>query len=114
LASKSRNLESGKINIAVILVPHLSNFTDFNALEQDSRVHLFYTDDAEDIEKADIIVLPGSKSTIADLCELRKKGLAEAIKDSGIKREEFQLKTGIFGAEPWTENMRTSISWQRD
>lgn len=79
LTSKSRNLESGKINIAVILVPHLSNFTDFNALEQDSRVHLFYTDDAEDIEKADIIVLPGSKSTIADLCELRKKGLAEAI-----------------------------------
>lgn len=35
--------------------------------------------------------------------------LAEAIKDSGIKREEFQLKTGIFGAEPWTENMRKEL-----
>lgn len=35
--------------------------------------------------------------------------LAEAIKDSGIPREEFQLKIGVFGAEPWTENMRKEI-----
>lgn len=35
--------------------------------------------------------------------------LAEALKDSGIPREELQLKTGIFGAEPWTENMRKEI-----
>ncbi|MCC8154520.1 MAG: phenylacetate--CoA ligase [Tannerellaceae bacterium] len=35
--------------------------------------------------------------------------LAETIKDSGIPREEFQLKVGIFGAEPWTENMRKEI-----
>lgn len=35
--------------------------------------------------------------------------LAEAIKDSGIPRDEFQLKVGVFGAEPWTENMRKEI-----
>jgi len=35
--------------------------------------------------------------------------LAEAIKESGIKREDLKLKTGIFGAEPWTENMRKEI-----
>ena len=35
--------------------------------------------------------------------------LAEAIKDSGIPREEFQLKVGAFGAEPWTENMRKEL-----
>ncbi|MDD6211378.1 MAG: phenylacetate--CoA ligase [Bacteroidales bacterium] len=35
--------------------------------------------------------------------------LAEAIHDSGIPREEFQLKVGIFGAEPWTENMRREL-----
>ena len=35
--------------------------------------------------------------------------LAEAIRDSGIPREEFRLRTGIFGAEPWTENMRKEI-----
>lgn len=35
--------------------------------------------------------------------------LAEAIEESGIKREEFKLKAGVFGAEPWTENMRREI-----
>jgi phenylacetate-CoA ligase len=35
--------------------------------------------------------------------------LGETIKESGIPREEFQLKTGLFGAEPWTENMRNEI-----
>ncbi|MCD8044025.1 MAG: phenylacetate--CoA ligase [Tannerellaceae bacterium] len=35
--------------------------------------------------------------------------LAETIKDSGLPREEFQLKVGIFGAEPWTENMRKEL-----
>lgn len=35
--------------------------------------------------------------------------LAEAVRDSGIPREDFQLKVGIFGAEPWTENMRKEI-----
>ena len=35
--------------------------------------------------------------------------LAEAIKDEGYKREEFKLRVGIFGAEPWTENMRREI-----
>ena len=35
--------------------------------------------------------------------------LADAIKDSGLPREEFRLKIGAFGAEPWTENMRNEI-----
>ena len=35
--------------------------------------------------------------------------LADAIKDSGFPREEFKLKFGAFGAEPWTENMRRDI-----
>jgi len=35
--------------------------------------------------------------------------LAEAIQESGIKREELKLKVGVFGAEPWTENMRREI-----
>lgn len=35
--------------------------------------------------------------------------LAETIKDSGLPREEFELKVGIFGAEPWTENMRKEL-----
>ena len=41
LATKSLQAEQGKVNIAVVLLRHLSNFTDFNVLERDPRVHLF-------------------------------------------------------------------------
>lgn len=79
LAMKAMQVEQGKINVAVVLLKHLSNFTDFNVLERDPRVHLFYTNNVSELGKADIIVLPGSKSTIDDLCELRRNGVAQAI-----------------------------------
>lgn len=72
-------LSQGKINIAVILVRHLSNFTDFNVLEHDPRIHLFYTNNVDEIQKADIVIIPGSKSTLDDLYELRRNGAAAAI-----------------------------------
>ena len=79
LATKSLQYQKGKINVAVVLLRHISNFTDFNVLERDPRVHLFYTNNTEELEKADIILLPGSKSTIDDLYELRRNGVAQAI-----------------------------------
>lgn len=79
LATKSVQAERGKVNIAVVLLRHLSNFTDFNALERNSRVHLFYTNNTEELAKADIIILPGSKSTLSDLYELRRNGVAQAV-----------------------------------
>lgn len=79
LAAKSMQAEQGKVNVAVVLLRHLSNFTDFNVLERDQRVHLFYTNNTDELAKADIIILPGSKSTLADLYELRRNGVAQAI-----------------------------------
>ena len=79
LAMKSRQAEQGKVNVAVVLLRHLSNFTDFNVLERDPRVHLYYTNNTDDLSKCDIIILPGSKSTIDDLYELRRNGVAQAI-----------------------------------
>jgi adenosylcobyric acid synthase len=79
LQTKQMQAVRGKINIAVVLLRHLSNFTDFNTLERDPRVHLFYTNNTEEITKADIILLPGSKSTLSDLYELRRNGAAQAI-----------------------------------
>lgn len=79
LQTKGLTAVSGKINIAVVLLRHLSNFTDFNVLERDERVHLFYTNNTEELQKADIIILPGSKNTLNDLCELRRNGVAQAI-----------------------------------
>ena len=79
LAQKSWQLEQGKVNVAVVMLIHLSNYTDFDALERDSRLHLFYTNNTDDISKADIIIIPGSKSTLDDLYELRRNGCAQAI-----------------------------------
>lgn len=79
LQTKNIQAEHGKINIAVILLRHLSNFTDFNVLERDPRVHLYYTNNTDEIEKADIVLIPGSKNTIADLYELRRNGVAQSI-----------------------------------
>jgi len=79
LAQKAKRAERGRVNVAVIMLRHLSNYTDFDALEHDARVHLYYTNNVEEIGKADIIILPGSKSTIDDLYELRRNGVAQAI-----------------------------------
>ena len=79
LEQKRRQLAEGKVNVAVVLLRHLSNFTDFDMLERDARVNLFYTNNVADIERADIIILPGTKSTLDDLLELRRNGCAQAI-----------------------------------
>lgn len=79
LGYKQHEAEEGKINIAVILLRHISNFTDFNTLERDERVHLYYTNNTSELEKADIIIIPGTKNTLDDLYELRINGVAQAI-----------------------------------
>ncbi len=79
LEQKRRSALVGKVNVAVVLLRHISNFTDFNVLERDERVNLFYTSNIKDIESADIIILPGTKSTLDDLLELRRNGVAQAI-----------------------------------
>ena len=79
LAEKARHAERGKVNIAVVMLRHISNYTDFDALEQDTRVHLYYSNNTDELLKADIIILPGSKSTLSDLYELRRNGAAQAI-----------------------------------
>ncbi len=81
LAMKSSKfiVHSSKVNVAVIMLQHISNYTDFDVLEQDARLHLFYTNNVEDIRQSDIIILPGTKSTLSDLYELRRNGCAQAI-----------------------------------
>ncbi len=79
LSTKKHSACEGKINVAVVLLRHISNFTDFDMLERHPNVNLFYTADQKDISEADIIIIPGTKSTIADLLYLRGSGLAQAI-----------------------------------
>lgn len=69
----------GKVNIAVVLLRHMSNFTDFNRLELHSEVNLFYAAHPDELKEADIVLLPGSKNTIDDLFYLRRSGMAKAV-----------------------------------
>lgn len=79
LSKRAMQSRAGRINVAVVLLRYISNYTDFARLEADPRVHLFYTNNVDEIAEADIIILPGSKSTLADLYELRRNGVAQAI-----------------------------------
>ncbi len=81
LAQKSTHLSAAasRLQVAVVMLRHISNYTDFDALEQDARLHVFYTSNVDDLRRADIIILPGTKSTLSDLYELRRNGCAQAI-----------------------------------
>ncbi len=79
IENRNDKIRTDKINIAVVLLHHMSNFTDFNLLEQLPEVHLMYTCDPETMEEADILIIPGSKNTISDLAYLRDQGLDKVI-----------------------------------
>lgn len=94
LEQKRKQLAEDKVNVAVVLLHHISNYTDFNTLERDPRINLFYTNNTKDIEQADIIILPGTKSTLDDLLELRRNGCAQAIQRA---HRDGKLVIGICG-----------------
>lgn len=79
LSLKQRQAVKDKINVAVILLHRLSNFTDFDRLEKDPRINLFYTIDPAEIANSQIIILPGSKNTIEDLIAIKNNGVTAAI-----------------------------------
>ena len=75
----NRSNERKLIDIAVIRLPRISNFTDFTPFERYENVSLRYVDKVADLHKPDMILLPGTKSTISDLMWLRQCGLEAAI-----------------------------------
>lgn len=70
---------SGDIDVAVVRLGHISNFSDFQALTLAGGAKVRYATNARELERADIIILPGTKNTIEDLLELRAKGMDAAI-----------------------------------
>ncbi|MFM7471913.1 MAG: cobyric acid synthase [Nodosilinea sp.] len=69
------------ITIAVIRLPRISNFTDFDPLEAEPNVRVVYLNPKDDLGYPDAVVIPGSKTTITDLLVLQRSGMAEAIRD---------------------------------
>ena len=80
----SQNLQSkidpeAKLDVAIIRLPHISNFTDFDPLKQISGISVRFVTSVQDLESADLIILPGSKNTLFDLRYLHEKGFAEKL-----------------------------------
>ena len=69
-----------RINIAVVLLPRMSNFTDVRRLAAEEDVILRYVAEPGDLAGADVIIIPGSKNTIGDLRYLREAGFPEAFR----------------------------------
>ena len=67
------------VDVAVIRLPRISNFTDFSPFERYENLSLRYVDKVSDLHQPDMILLPGTKSTIADLRWLRQSGLEAAV-----------------------------------
>ena len=70
----------GLIDIAVIRIPRISNFTDFNALEYIECASVRYVSSTSELGNPDLIVIPGSKNTMGDLKWMRENGLEACIK----------------------------------
>ncbi|HUX87827.1 MAG TPA: cobyric acid synthase, partial [Chloroflexota bacterium] len=68
------------LRIAIIRVPGIANFDDFAPLERDKSVSVSYVDRPESLVDPDLLILPGSKSTMADLRFMNERGLSEAIR----------------------------------
>ncbi|BCR03748.1 cobyric acid synthase [Desulfuromonas versatilis] len=79
LARKGKGAVPAALRIGVVRLPRISNYTDFDPLEQEPGVELVYLDEPEQVAGLDLLILPGTKSTLADLAELRRRGFERAI-----------------------------------
>ncbi len=70
---------TGKVDIAVIWLPHISNFDDFDPLRMEADVRLRFVRHVEELGQPQVVILPGTKSTLADLNWLHESGLADEI-----------------------------------
>lgn len=80
LSEKLRNGEKSLVNIAVIRLPRISNFTDFDVFSQYDDVSVRYVTKPQELPDADMIIVPGTKSTISDMKWLRESGIEAAVK----------------------------------
>jgi adenosylcobyric acid synthase len=107
---------AGGLRIGVVRLPHISNYTDFDPLEQEPGVNLAYLDHRDELGGLDLLILPGTKNTISDLLYLKDSGLFGRIQAYGgaggrlvgicggyqILGQEFRDPLGVEG-DPRTE-----------
>lgn len=88
--------EAGVIEIGVIKLPHISNFTDFDPLENEPDVKLNYICDKYGLNSPDVLIIPGTKNTISDLVWLKESGIRSQIM-SAINSKPSTILIGVCG-----------------
>ncbi len=81
----SSGASEGKINIAVVRLPWLSNYTDFSSLKRLDGVMVYYATKPSELENADMIIIPGTKNTLADMIWLRETEMESQIIKSSLE-----------------------------
>lgn len=81
------------LRVAIVRFPSISNFTDFDPLNAEPSVHVRFCRTAEELTAADLVILPGSKQTVADLCWMHEAGIDEVVR----LQAERGLVVGICG-----------------
>ncbi|GGD24908.1 cobyric acid synthase [Nocardioides daphniae] len=74
-----RSQDGARVRVAVVRLPRISNFTDVDALGLEPDLDVVFSSDPRDLADADLVVLPGTRATLADLAWLRSRGLDVAI-----------------------------------
>jgi adenosylcobyric acid synthase len=88
---KTSDEQPDRVHIAVVQLPHISNFTDFDPLFLDPGVHAYFCRKPDDIGHAHAMIVPGSKNTIDDMRWLRQSGFVEEI------TQKHRQGTVVFG-----------------
>lgn len=95
LTDRFKDRDVKEIDIVVIRYPRISNFTDFDLLEQADQVSLRYVQSIEKMGNPDLILLPGSKNTMEDLKWMRQNGLEAMIKKKSKEIPVFGICGGF-------------------
>jgi len=81
VADRPRPYDQGqRLRVAVVRFPRISNFTDLDALCLEPGLEVTFVDDARSLRAADVVVLPGTRATLADLAWLHERGLADGVR----------------------------------
>lgn len=78
--ARQRPFDPGCVNVAVVLLPRMSNFTDFKCLAAELDVRLRYVEHPWELAGADVVMIPGTKNTVEDLRVLQGAGFSEALR----------------------------------
>ena len=81
LLERNSNLNNPELKVGIIKLPSISNFSDFDPLENEESIFIGWVKESQNLKNYDFIILPGSKQTIKDQIFLEKSGLSKDLKE---------------------------------